>query len=239
MPSGFAPASNSAFSMARLSPWTAQCTAVEPSGAAWFGSAPPLSSERTALRLPFLAASTRAVPSAANDAVAHNRASVTPMDRKTAMCSASRACRARTLVVEQQLPGAVAQLRDRHTHVIEHGHEQVGHRRVRCVVEAVAGLELAVQLARQQDGQVLVTMKVSVAHAAAKQNRAVVEQRAVAVRRVAHPLQEVVEETHVMRVDPRLLRFERGVLTMMGNQVMVARHSDLAVRTPAQVARHD
>src|SRR6185503_21000197 len=137
MPSGFAPAPSSAFSMARLSPWTAQCTAVEPSGADWFGSAPLLSSERTALILPFLAASTSAVPSAANDAVAHNRASATPKHRKTAMCSASRASRARALVVEQQLPGAVAQLRDRYAHVIEHGHEQVGHRRVRCVVETV------------------------------------------------------------------------------------------------------
>ena len=30
-----------------------------------------------------------------------------------------------------------------------------------------------------------------------------------------------------------------GVLTMMRNQVMVARHADLAVGTPAQLARHD
>src|SRR6185436_12221960 len=125
--------------MARLSPWTAQCTAVEPSGAAWFGSAPLLSSERTESRLPFLAASTSPGPSATSDAEAHRSPTATVMHRKTVMASASRACGVDALVVEQQLPGTVAQLRNRHSHVIEHRHEQVRHRRIRCVVERVTG----------------------------------------------------------------------------------------------------
>src|SRR4030095_1125536 len=146
--------------MARLSPWTAQCTAVEPSGAVWFGSAPPLSSERTASTVPSLAASTSPRSSAAKDAEAHKSPSATMMLRQKATALASRACCASALVVEQQLAGAVAQLRDRHDHVIEDRHEQIRHRRVRCVVEAVAGLELAVQLARHQHRQVVVTMQV-------------------------------------------------------------------------------
>ncbi len=43
----------------------------------------------------------------------------------------------------------------------------------------------------------------------------------------------------MVRVDLRFLRLELGVLAMMGNQVMVARHADLTVGTPTQLARND
>src|SRR5688572_22041403 len=117
--------------MSRWSRWTAQCTAVEPSGAASFGSAPLLSSERTALKSPFLAASTSAGSLAARVPATHRIPSATPINARiisTLLPPFGAATRSnvltsgawlhRVLVVEQQLPGAVAQLRDRHAGVI-------------------------------------------------------------------------------------------------------------------------
>src|SRR5690242_11277118 len=133
--SGLAPAASSAFTISRLSRCTAQCTAVDPSAPVPLGSAPPLSSVRTAARSPLFAASTSAGPPAAeSDTQMHRNPNAIEMTRRMAL----RLCGPDGLpVIEQQLAGAVSQLRDRHADVIEQRHEQVGHRRIRRVVEVV------------------------------------------------------------------------------------------------------
>ena len=103
-----------------------------------------------------------------------------------------------------QMACAVADLlRRRDSNLVQHGQEEVRHRglvgdRER---EVTTALERTAGAARDQARQVHVVVDVAVAQAAAVENHRVIEQRAVAVVRVAHSLQEVAEQLDVVLVD--------------------------------------
>ncbi len=91
--------------------------------------------------------------------------------------------------------------------------------------------------AGDEDRQVLVVVEARVAHAAAVENQRVVEQRAVAVRSVAHPLEEVREQRHMELVDLRELQDLLWIVAVVADRVVRVCDADLRIRAVALLTR--
>src|SRR5262245_34039014 len=85
---------------------------------------------------------------------------------------------ARTLQILQRA-SAVAERLLLHTHLGEHGDEQVGHRRVVLVLQVPSALHLPSRAADDEVRQREMIVGVAVAHVAAVEEQRVIEQRAV------------------------------------------------------------
>ena len=97
----------------------------------------------------------------------------------------------------------------------------------------------AAELAEQHARQVRVLVQVAVAHAAAVDEQALIEQRAVAVGRRAHLLGEVAEQRHVIGVDLGLLLDQARVVAVVRSGMMLIRHADVRIRPVADLAREN
>ena len=78
--------------------------------------------------------------------------------------------------------------------MFEQGDVEVGERRARRRLDVTSALELPVAAADEQDRQVQRDVAVALAHAGAVEDGDVIEQRAVAVGRLLHLLDEVREQ---------------------------------------------
>ena len=100
-----------------------------------------------------------------------------------------------------------------------------------------AQLEVAAA-ADHQHRQILVRMAVAVAQAAAVDDERVIEQRAVAVGRVLHLVDEAREQLHVHRVDLGHPLDPLGVAAVVRERVVRIGHADLRIRPHAAFASH-
>src|SRR2546423_14578690 len=100
-----------------------------------------------------------------------------------------------------ELAGAVAKIPDRHASLVEYAHEQVVHRRILRIPEVTATLDLATATAYQNDGQVVMGMRIRVAETAAVDDHGMIEQVSVAIGSRFQLLQQVGERLHQMGVD--------------------------------------
>ena len=79
---------------------------------------------------------------------------------------------------------------------------------------------------------------ITIPHTGAVEHDGVVQQRAVAVRRVGHPLDQLAEQRDVVDVDLRVLLDVVRVELVMGHTVVRLRHPDVRVGAAAQLAGH-
>ena len=114
---------------------------------------------------------------------------------------------------------------------------EIRHRRVRRVDEVPSALELAAAAAGEDRRQVDRRVVVAVAHAGAVHHDRLIEQRAVAVGRVLHLLEEIAEQRHVIRVDLRRLRDLLGIELVVRHRVVAVGDADPRIRPSAQLAR--
>ena len=96
-----------------------------------------------------------------------------------------------------QLAVAVADPFDLHAELVSTRQIQVRQRRARRIPQVPAALELSGATAQQDDRQTVDVVHVAVAHPAAVEERQVIEQRAVAVRRRLQLFQVVGEQSRV------------------------------------------
>src|SRR5690606_30497398 len=192
-----APASMSRLASVTSSFRTAQCSAVVPSGSVALTSMRASSRATAWVVFPALTALTSRVSPAA---VAAPAARTTAHRLKSVDLIAFSAA----LQVRER-PGAVAELLQVHAGLVEHRHEQVRHRCVIRVLQVPPALHPAGRPAHDQVRQREVVVRVAVAHVAAVEQHAVVEQRAVAVGGVPHLLDELGEHADVERLDADVL----------------------------------
>ena len=112
----------------------------------------------------------------------------------------------------------------------------VGQRRPLRQPHVPPALDGAAPAAGEDDGQVEGVVRVAVPHARAVDHRRVVEQRAVAVLRRRHLLEEAPEDLHVERVDLRQLRELLGPLAVVRGRVVRVGDPDLGERAHALLA---
>jgi hypothetical protein len=82
-----------------------------------------------------------------------------------------------------------------------------------------------------------VGVQITVADAAAVQDQGVIEQRAVAVRRRAQPVEEVSEQADVVRVDLGVLLDLVRRIPMMRDRVVRIGYADVVVGPRARAGR--
>src|SRR5437867_8808540 len=96
---------------------------------------------------------------------------------------------------------ALAEVVGWHAGLVQHRDHEIRQRRARLHFHVAVPLEPARAAADQQDRQVVVRVLVPVAHAAAVEERRVIQEVAVAVGRRPEPLEEAGEELQMVRVD--------------------------------------
>ena len=115
----------------------------------------------------------------------------------------------------------------------------VGQRRPFRQPHVPPALDGAAPAAGEDDGQVEGVVRVAVPHARAVDDRRVIEQRAIAVLRRGHLLEEAREHLHVERVDLRQLRELLGPLAVVRRRVVRVGDPDLGERAHALLAAHE
>ena len=135
----------------------------------------------------------------------HDSRTLRPLDMDSTRRLTSDHTTSPTKRIEIDSSRAVAELVDPDARLVEQAHQQVRHRHVvrRREREVASALQPAGSSARDHQRQVDVQMHVRIAHRAAVEQDAVVEQVAVAVRRRAQLLEEVGEQLRLIRVEPR------------------------------------
>ena len=98
-------------------------------------------------------------------------------------------------------------------------------------------LEPARAAADQQDRQVVVRVLVPVAHAAAVEERRVIQEVAVAVGRRPEPLEEAGEELQMVRVDLGFLGDLFRNAVVVRDRVVSIGHANLRIAQRAELAR--
>src|SRR4051812_49032464 len=83
--------------------------------------------------------------------------------------------------IRLQRSGAIPNFIDRHTCLIENSHQQVGHRSVVRVLKVIPGLQLSAESSGKQARQVEMPVQIAIAHSAAVENQAVIQEGTVAV----------------------------------------------------------
>src|SRR5262245_32077980 len=203
-----------------MSPFcAAQCSAVMPSACAVLTSAPSFKSDRTASRLPLIAASTTEPPPAAAWMIRPDSGSAARAPRHrmlisvlrivVSMCRGGPACppgpttwvgpytslplRVRQYdlwVVEIELAAAVAEaLEIAAAETVQHREHGVRHRRAVGRLDVDAALKLPAQVPGGDQRHALVVVDVRVAHRRPVQHEALVEQVAVGLGRVLQLLE--------------------------------------------------
>src|SRR5262249_15066709 len=132
-----------------------------------------------------------------------------------------------------QATSAAANVIDRYVHLVHERDEQVGHHRLLGVVEMTPALDASRAAADEHQRQVVARVPLAVRNAGAVQNRRVIEQRAVAVRRRTQLRQILREQLRVVAVDLRHLRDELGDVVVMRQRVVRLGHADLRIRPRA------
>src|SRR5688572_8590116 len=89
--------------------------------------------------------------------------------------------------------GAVSELLCRHAHLVQHRRQQIRHARVLRKLQVPSPLQLSRRGAGQHDRQRTEVVLVTVTEGAAVEHQRVIEQRAVAVRRLLQPKDEIGE----------------------------------------------
>src|SRR5437879_1811574 len=102
-------------------------------------------------------------------------------DRTTMLARQSALTNTATTGLQQhiQAAGGIAKGFGADAHAVQHGHEEVVHRRVVRILNVAAGLDGARALACEEDRQVIVVVAVAVAQARAVDDHGVVQHRAV------------------------------------------------------------
>ena len=109
-----------------------------------------------------------------------------------------------------------------------------------AILQVPAALQLARAAAQHGSRQFVVRVDVGVAQAAAVENQAVIQQVAVAIRRVLQLLQEVGERLHQVRVDLGDVGDLHRIVLVMRDGVVPVGDADLAVRpVAAGAAQHE
>src|SRR5438067_3265452 len=187
---------------------------------------------RTASRLPFIAASTTALPPggvAADSITASGTAANAPsmqmlisvlrivetqsaitkssINQQSAIDLALRVREHDWRVVQIELTGAVAEaLEIGASEHVQHRQHRVGHRRAVRRLDVDAALQLAAGVPGDEQRHALVVVDVRVAHRRSVDDQAVVEQRGITLAGVLQLLEQIRNHAHVVAVDLRELQ---------------------------------
>ena len=132
---------------------------------------------------------------------------------------------------------AVAEVRHLGVHAVEYGNPEVVQRRFFAVFDVPARLDRAAAAAGEQNRQVVVIVGVAVGVAAAVDDHAVVQQRAVALLDALQLRQQVGELLDVELVDVADLRLLLLVAAVVRQVVVAFRDADERVRLVAALVR--
>src|SRR6185295_12738613 len=192
-----------------------------------FGLAPFASMPSTAARSPRSAAST--IVSVAADATTETEKMMTAAAHVRLKADATKVA---TNVISdlRENPTAVTQFFDRDVVAVEERDEQVREPRVLRILQVLAAFDLAVRVAEDRRRQRIVVVLVAVGHVAAEQDRRVIEHRAVRLRRLCEPLDELREHQRVVRLDLHQLVHLRRVVAVMRQRMEALGDAEVRVR---------
>src|SRR5262245_25796023 len=111
--------------------------------------------------------------------------------------------------------GAIAEFLGRDAQPVQQGEEEVGHRRSLGILNVSSGLEAVIAAPQDDHRQIFVAVQIAVAEAAAIDDHAMIEQRAVAFSNRFQLPDEVGELFDVVAVDPGDLLDQVGKVAVM------------------------
>src|SRR4030095_741597 len=96
--------------------------------------------------------------------------------------------------LERQRMRAVAELVDVGAGLIENRQQQIRHRHVVFIRVVMTRLDLPAEIAREQAGQIEMTVQIAVSHSATEQREAMIQQGSIAIGGVLQPREEVIQQ---------------------------------------------
>src|SRR6266446_10494189 len=154
----------------------------------------------------------------------------------TATCEIAGGHRPPLQLYFRQKACAIANAFLRNPGLLQNGHQQIRHGRVLRILEVTTTLHSARCATSHKDRQWRVIMNVAVAHRATVKDQRMIEQTAVAVRRVLQTLQQVGQESDVVRIDPGQSFQPARIVLMMRRGMESLGNADLRESTVADLS---